>query len=115
VRRPLQLQKPNPVLMLRGRYNSSANNLMSELARNFVDLQSQLAAAVCRVTIHVPAALSALAGDLLLLLLLIVMLIVVIIIIIIIIIMIIMIIMIILTIEIDRINESIQEMSPTTA
>lgn len=35
---------------------------MSELARNFVDLQSQLAAAVSRVTVHVPAALSALAG-----------------------------------------------------
>jgi hypothetical protein len=35
---------------------------MSGLARNFVDLQSQLAAAVSRVTIHVPAALSALAG-----------------------------------------------------
>jgi phosphate starvation-inducible membrane PsiE len=36
---------------------------MSQLAQNFVDLQSQLAAAVGRVTIHVPAALSALAGS----------------------------------------------------
>ena len=40
-------------LMLHCRYNSSSAELMSELARNFVDLQSQLAAAVCRVTIHV--------------------------------------------------------------
>ena len=36
---------------------------MSALARNFVDLQSQVAAAVSRVTVHVPAALSALAGE----------------------------------------------------
>ncbi len=48
--------------MLVGRYNSTCSGLMSGLARNFVDLQSQLAAAVSRVTIHVPAALSALAG-----------------------------------------------------
>jgi hypothetical protein len=50
------------LLTLLLRYNSSCSGLMSGLARNFVDLQSQLAAAVSRVTVHVPAALSALAG-----------------------------------------------------
>jgi hypothetical protein len=59
----VKVQLNHPVrAQLSYRYNSSSSGLMSELARNFVDLQSQLAAAVSRVTVHVPAALSALAG-----------------------------------------------------